>query len=267
MSRPRIAPTALIALGLFSGAALAEAPDAAGADGQRCFNGYAYTLQGDEYRYTEHHEQQLRDGKIQSWDVTYVGRDGHTIATKQLEFGASDTVPTYTLEIAADGYREGIRREGERWLMFRRKNAEAEEQTKAFDIETPMAADSGFDMLVRNNFDRLTAGETVPFNFAAAGRQAVVKLRARQTGTTTFEGQDAVVFDAELDMFLVNFFVDSLQLTYDPDSHRLLEYRGIGNMHDASGKVYPVRVSYASEMPAVAEQAGAPAAACGSAGG
>ena len=242
-------------------AAFAQADDASGA---RCFNGYAYTLQGGEYRYTEHHEQQRSNGKITSWDVDYVGTDGESIAQKHLEFGANDTVPTYTLEIPADGYREGIRRDGDQWVMFRRDNADAQEKTKRFSIKEPMAADSGFDMLVRENFDALVAGETVPFNFAAAGRQAVVKLRANQTGTTQFEGKEALVFDAELDMFLVNFFVDSLQLTYDPDSKRLLEYRGIGNMHNAAGDVYPVRVTYASNMPSEAKQAGAPAAECGS---
>ncbi len=95
----------------------------------------------------------------------------------------------------------------------------------------------------------------------------MIKLRASQTGTTGFEGRQAVVFDAELDMFLVNFFVDSLKLTYDPDSKRLLEYRGIGNMHNDAGEVYPVRVTYASEMPEVARQAGAPPAECGSTDG
>ncbi|WP_293628305.1 hypothetical protein [Salinisphaera sp.] len=249
------------------GTATAIAQQSENASDMRCFNGYGYTLEGGDYRYTEHHEQRLADGKLRDWDVTYVGRNGETIATKQLEFADSDTVPTYTLEIPASGYREGIRHEGGEWTMFRRESRDAEEQTKTFTIDTPMAADSGFDPLVRQRFDDLTAGQTVAFNFAAAGRQAVIKLRAKQTGTTTFEGKQAVVFDAELDMFLVNFFVDSLKLTYDPDSKRLLEYRGIGNMHNDAGEVYPVRVTYASDMPAEARSAGAPSAQCGAVNG
>ncbi|MES1945789.1 hypothetical protein C84B14_00530 [Salinisphaera sp. C84B14] len=248
-----------IALGATAGMAQQSTSDG----DMRCFNGYGYTLEGGDYRYTEHHEQRFVDGKINHWDVTYVGRNGQTIATKQLEFADSDTVPTYTLEIPASGYQEGIRHANGQWTMFRRESSDAQEQTKTFTIEPPMAADSGFDPLVRERFDALTAGKTIAFNFAAAGRQAVVKLRAKQTGTTTFEGSEAVVFDAELDMFLVNFFVDSLKLTYDPESKRLLEYRGIGNMHNDAGEVYPVRVTYASEMPSEARYAGAPSAQCG----
>ncbi|MES1926709.1 hypothetical protein [Salinisphaera sp. T31B1] len=233
------------------------------ADDMRCFNGYAYTLDGGDYRYTEHHEQHLSAGKIQTWDVTYVGRKGQTIATKHMDFTANDTVPTYTLDIPADGYREGIRRDGDDWIMYRQESADSDEQTKSFKIQPPMAADSGFNALVQQNFTALEQGNTIAFRFAAAGRQAVINLKASKTGTTTFEDKPAVVFDAELDMFLVNFFVDSLKLTYDPDSKRLLEYRGIGNMHDASGKVYPVRVTYASELPDVARANGAPADGCG----
>ncbi len=155
---------ALLALGFTAPAALA-----APADGARCFNGYAYTLQGDDYRYTEHHEQQRSNGRITTWDVDYIGTNGEPIAHKHMDFNASDTVPTYTLEIPANGYREGIRRDGEQWVMFRRDSADAPEKTQSFSIKAPMAADSGFDMLVRENFDRLAAGETVPFNFAAAG--------------------------------------------------------------------------------------------------
>lgn len=257
----------LLALSLVTPAAFAQPRSAETDGGKLCFNGYAYTLQGGEYRYTEHHEQQRSNGHVTSWDVDFIGADGKQIASKHLEFGDSRTVPTYTLEITADGYREGIRRDGDQWQMFRQKNADATEETKPFSIEPPMAADSGFDMLVRENFDTLSAGKNVAFKFAAAGRQAVINLRASKSGTTQFEGKKAVVFDAELDMFLVNFFVDSLKLTYDPDSKRLLEYEGIGNMHNDAGDVYPVRVTYASEMPEVAEKAGAPAPACSSTGG
>ena len=65
---------------------------------------------------------------------------------------------------------------------------------------------------------------------------------------TSFEGKPAVRFEVSLASFL-GVFVDSLELTYDPDSKKLLEYRGIGNMPGDDNKVYPVRVSYYSERP------------------
>lgn len=251
-----------------SGTAAAQSDDAVVNDnGLTCFNGYGYTLKGGDYRYTEHHEVTRANAMITTWDVTYVGANGKTLATKHMDFSASQTVPIYTLKSADGGYQEGITHNNGQWTMFRQKSANVEKQTKDFQIDQPMAADSGFNQLVQAHFDTLQSGKTLPFEFAAAGRQAVVNLKARKTGTTTFEDKPAVNFEAELDMFLVNLFVNSLKLTYSPETHRLLEYRGVGNIRNDAGEVYPVRVSYYSKMPAVAKKDGAPAAACGSVAG
>lgn len=248
--------------------AWAQSDDASVKDnGLTCFNGYAYTLDGDDYRYTEHHEVKRVHGRITAWNVTYVGADGKTLATKHMDFSDNQTVPTYRLTMAASGYQEGITHRHGRWTMYRQDSADSEKQTQTFRIDRPMAADSGFNQLVQQHFDALMSGRTVPFEFAAAGRQAVVDLKAQKTGRTIFEGKRAVNFEAELDMFLVHWFVDSLKLTYDPKTERLLEYRGIGNIQNSQGNVYSVRVSYYSQMPKVARNHGAPAPACGSISG
>lgn len=245
-------------------AAFAAERNAVNDNGITCFNGYAYTLKGGQYRYTEHHEQTRVNGRITTWNVTYVGSKGRVIATKHMDFSANPTVPTYILKMPASGYVEGIRHQDTTWTMFRRESAHASLQTKEFAIDPPMAADSGFNALVQTHFQALENGRSIAFKFVAAGRQSVINLKAFKIGTTTFEGRNAVVFKAELDMFLVHLFVSSLKLTYDPHTERLLEYRGIGNMHNTKGKVYPVRVSYYTHMPEVARKHGAPAAHCGS---
>lgn len=233
-------------------------------NGLTCFNGYAYTLKGGDYRYTEHHEVRRVHGRITTWNVTYVGTRGQVLANKHMDFSTNPTIPVYRMTMPKSGYEEGIRHQNGQWTMFKRESADAQTQTKSFDIDDPMAANSGFNQLVQQHFDALTSGQTVTFKFVAAGRQSVIDLKAYKTGDTTFEGRPAVNFKAELDMFLINNFVPSLKLTYDPKTERLLQYRGIGNMHNARGKVYPVRVSYYSQMPAVAKSHDAPAASCGS---
>ncbi len=241
---------------------LALAAATAQAQDKRCFNGYAYTLEQGAFRYIEHHEQTRVDDKAVQWDTTYYNPDGDVIATKHMDFSDNDTVPVYTLEMSGGGYEEGIRHD-DGWTMFRRAGENAEVETKAFEIEPPMAADSGFHPLLQKHFDELMAGQTLAFRFAAAGRQSVIDLRAKRIDDTTFENEKAVVFRAELDMMLVNYFVDSLALTYDPDSKRLLEYRGVGNIQNDEGEVYPVRVSYYSATPEAAEGAGVPTSCTG----
>ncbi|HET7315722.1 hypothetical protein [Salinisphaera sp.] len=250
-----------------SAPALAQ-PDATRVDanGLTCFNGYGYTLDGGDYRYTEHHEVKRVNGKITTWNVTYVGANGQVLAKKHMDFTANPTIPMYRMTMPKSGYEEGIRRDHGQWTMFKRESAGAEIQTKPFTIDEPMAADSGFNQLVQEHFEALESGRSVDFKFVAAGRQSVIDLKAYKSGETTFEGSPAVVFTAELDMFLISHFVPSLKLTYNPQSKRLLEYRGVGNIHNAQGEVYPVRVSYDRRMPAAAKSHGAPAARCGSVG-
>ncbi len=54
---------------------------------------------------------------------------------------------------------------------------------------------------------------------------------------------------------VIGVLVDPVRLTYSRESEKVLKYRGIGNMQNADGKVYPVRVSYYSETPSEAKAA------------
>lgn len=228
-----------------------------------CFTGYAYHLASGEFAYTEHHRQWLKDGNLVYWKVTYRAPGGDVIARKTLAFPVSDYVPVYEMTILASGYMEGIRHDESGWRMVLRKREGAALQTQAFELEPPMAGDSGFHPYVQARFSDLMAGDTVEFKFVVSGRQSVVDMQAFRIDDTTFEGEPAVQFRAELDMFLVNWFVDPLELVYDPDSKRLLEYRGIGNMHNAKGEAYPVRVSYYTEVPPEAKGIAEYVGACG----
>ncbi len=232
------------------------------ADGNKhCFTGYGYQLESNEFRYTEHHEQTLDDdGRPVDWTVTYRDPDGEVIARKTLDFSHDEFVPVYEMRMVDSGYLEGIERDEDGWRMFRRNGENAERETEAFELTENLAADSGFHPFLQSRFETLMDGETRRFRFAAAGRQSVIDLRATRIEDTEFEGETAVRFEAELDMWLVSFFVDSLVLTYDPDTRELLEYRGIGNLHDAEGETYPVRVAYYSEPPS---EAGDVDTACG----
>lgn len=217
---------------------------------RHCFTGYAYHLDSGEFAYTEHHEQIREDGRAIDWRVTYRAPDGEVIATKTMDFSHDRFVPEFELRHVDSGDMEGIRREGDDdWRMVERDGPESETRVEPFAVGPDTAADSGFHPFVQAHFQRLLAGDTLRFRFAVAGSLKVLDMRARRIDGTTFEGEPAVRLRAELDMFLINWFVDGLVLTYDPEDRRLLEYRGISNMQDAEGERYPVRVSYYSEKP------------------
>lgn len=229
-------------------------------DGKHCFNGYAYTEDGSTLLYTEHHEQSIKDGRPLTWTVVYRAADaavmgaakGKVVARKQFDFTDNPTVPVYTLDLLASGYREGIRHDtsnhNKGWRMIRRKSKDAAVESQAFTYSPPMAADSGFDPFVKEHFQALMAGKTIKFNFAAAGRLDVIGLRAYKVGDTQFAGHPAVKFKAELDS-LLRFVVNSLVMTYDPDSKKLLQYAGVSNLHNSDGNTFPVIIKYQDTPP------------------
>src|SRR3546814_4984440 len=72
-------------------------------------------------------------------------------------------------------------------------------------------------------------------------------FRARRIADTIFESRPAVRFRVEPDS-LLRWFVEPLELTYDPQQHELLEYRGVANIpNPASGKPYIARIAYYSD--------------------
>lgn len=223
---------------------------------QRCFIGYAYHLDTGDFAYTETHHQTLKNGQPVTWQITYRDTQGNTIAIKTMHFKAHPFVPVYRLEILADGYVEGIRHDGG-WVMYRREHTGADVETKAFAISPPMAGDSGFAPFVQAHFDALMDGQTLTFSFVVAGRLDVIDMQAYRIQDTSFEGKPAVQFKVDLDSWLLNLFVNPIILVYSPDTQRLLEYRGISNMHGSDGEPYPVRVSYYAKPPPEADRAAA----------
>lgn len=248
----------------------AESSNSRPTSGEYCFNGYAYAENGKTLLYTEHHEQTLKDGRPQTWTVSYrsanaeimAAEPGEVIARKKFDFSNNPTVPVYTLDLLREGYREGIRHDASKgdkgWRMIKRASKDASTETEDFKYDPPMAADSGFDPFVKENFKALMAGETVKFDFVAAGRLGVVGLRAYKVGETEFEGQPAVKFKAELGS-LFRFVVDvSIEMTYDPKSKKLLQYQGVSNMHNAARDTFPVVIKYLDEAPSSAQNSKTP---------
>lgn len=212
------------------------------------FYGYAYALDSARYLYTEVHEQRIVDDRWVSGRIRYFAPDGALLGEKTLDFSADPFIPLYDYALPALGYREGITKIDARIGLS--KTWRGKTETASVARREPIAADSGFHSFLRANFDELLAGKTVAFTFVAAGNLDSYQFRAKRIGDTTFDGQPAVRFLVEANS-LLRLVAPNLELTYDPEQQRLLEYRGPSNVIDpATGKVYAARIIYPSEAPA-----------------
>jgi len=213
------------------------------------FYGYAYDLKTNRYLYTEAHEQRVDGDHWLGGTIRYYSPDAKLIGVKELSFASDPYVPVYKLDILADGYMEAITAVGKDIVLQKRSKRGEPLQEKTLAHPAMSCGDSGFHSFLRANFQSLMAGKTVSFTLVVAGNLDAYQFRAKRIGDTQFEGKTAVRFRVEPDSML-RYFVDPLEVTYDPSAQRLLEYRGLANIpNPADGKPFVARIAFYSQPP------------------
>lgn len=213
------------------------------------FYGYAFDLHTNKYLYTEVHEQLVEGDRWLGGTIWYYAADGTLIGRKTMDFTKDPYVPVYQLEQASLGYIEGITDNGDPIQLFRRQHADEPQQGTTVDHIAAMAADSGLHSYIRAHLPELVGGATISFRMAVAGELDTFKFRLKRVGEARFEARDGIKLRLEPNSFL-RFLADPIELLYDPKDRKLLEYRGVSNVHDpATGKVFNTRIAYYSQPP------------------
>lgn len=214
------------------------------------FYGYAYDLDSGDYLYTEVHQPRTEGDREVSSTIRYYAADGSLLGTKTLDYRADPYVPKFRFDLPQEGYAEGITANGERIEMLKISGPGKPEKRKSVVRDGLMVADSGFHHAVQDSLPRLLNGEEVSFRFVVAGQLDTFRFKVSRVGETRFEERPAVKLLVQADS-LLRYLAPDLQLLYDPSSRRLLEYRGISNVHDpVTGKAYNARIDYFSTPPA-----------------
>ena len=218
------------------------------------FYGYAYDLASGRYLYTEVHEQHRENGRWRSGSIRSYAADGRLIASKTLDFSAHPYIPVYRFELPAERYVEAITRVDADGVRLE-KQVYGKRSSRLLRPDADTAADSGFHSYLVDHLEELQAGETLALRFIVAGQLDVYRFRARRIAEIPFDGQPALRIRVEADS-LLRLVAPALELVYQPQSGKLLEYRGISNVHDpASGKAYNARIVFPGQPPPDAPKA------------
>lgn len=212
------------------------------------FRGYAYDLKTNRYLYTEVHEQVYEGDVWKSGRIRFFDAAGKPIGQKTLDFSSAASIPVYRFELPAEHYVEAITAVSKTEVKLL-KTADGKTSEKTLKRTPTTAADSGFHTYLVSHFDELMAGKTVAFNFVVAGNLDAYSFRAKRIADTQFEGKPAVRFRVEPDS-LLRYLVSPLELSYDEKQRKLLEYKGISNVHDPkTGKAYNARIIFPDQPP------------------
>jgi hypothetical protein len=216
--------------------ALLPAPAAAG-EGQQIYLGEARDAKG-ALAYTEKHTVTFEGGKARRSLTEYSSPGGELIAVMDSDYSLSVAMPTYEFRDLARNYREGLRLEQGRYLIFSQE-ADRPEKTGPLTDQKDVFSCQGWHYYLVNNLDLLERdniilnlvlpSELKPYPFV------VKSLRS-----------DENIVSAELTLrhWLFRYFAPRLRLLYDRKNRRLLEYHGISNIPGKDGGRQDVHITY-----------------------
>lgn len=215
------------------------------------FEGRAYQLgamPGDASAliYTEHHQQDgtCTDGRWTpiSGSVAYRNKNGSDRARKEIDYAVDLKRPSFILTDSKFDERIEVTNKEDR-------KAEViydEFQNDPVRFEVALGADSiidaGFDHLVVERWDDLTAGKTIKFDFLAPTRGRLFNFEGvKVSDDRPTEGN--VVIRIQPAGFFIGLFADPIHLAYN-DQRRLTDYMGLGNMRRENGENHDVHIRY-----------------------
>src|SRR5438270_9346977 len=146
-------------------AALLLATAACATDAQpQSFSGAAYALGTDTLLFREtHYLYPGPDGGERL--VLYACPDGRPFARKWSRDDGNPQAPDFEMTDARVGYREGVRREGQRREVYVQRSATQPEQADALQLPPDGVIDTGFDVFAQRHWDELVRGETLKLPF------------------------------------------------------------------------------------------------------
>ena len=203
----------------------------------------AFDLETGELLYREVH---CVNADVSEREVFYQSPDGELLARKLVDYSSGKSTPSYEQQnfYSNETIRVGLDQGNVGMLILDNDSGQPRSQvTIEPQPDLPVVIDAGFDEFVLANWDELVAGENLEFQFPFADREALVELRIGRLGCS-YDSVTDQCFRLDLANWFFRMLVKPIELGYDPDSRRLVRYRGLSNIGDAEGNGLVVDLRY-----------------------
>lgn len=211
----------------------------------RSFTGYAHSLDTGELLYIESHAISNGGSANESRVVLYrCTTDSAPFARKQLHYSANRTMPAFDFEDVRSGFAEGLRRDAAGLLaVFERAGGGAPLRSEPVTHVGTLVVDAGFDEFVRAHWESLERKSTLEVPFLVPSLLKSVKFRVRKVAEVEIEGAPASVIRLSLAGAL-GWFLPDIDVSYRKRDRRLVRYRGLTNIRDASGQLLKAQINF-----------------------
>ena len=215
--------------------------------------GEASGLQNGESLYKEIHcgtENELAS------DVYYESNDGALIAHKTLNYQLGLTTPSFTQTYAQNQEKVKVEMD-HKTLMMSMTARDGKEINQAYKVselgQIPVVIDAGFDVFIRDNWEKLVSGNTKTFQFPLVSQAQLITLRVKKA-LCQYETKTDQCFALEPSNWLFRMLASPIELGYDSILMRLNRYRGLANINNANGDGLVVDIRYQYQEVGVACQ-------------
>ncbi|HSC66864.1 MAG TPA: hypothetical protein VLC79_04185 [Cellvibrio sp.] len=207
--------------------------------------GSAYNLENNQLVYRELYTG-LDENK--SVRVDYAKPDGDVFASKTLVYQGEPFQPSFSFEDKRDNEYTSAQFQGARLVLTEGRNGNQNEKTILDNAR--LVIDAGFDAYIQLNWDKLTAGKRLKFDFALPDRLTTEQLEVRQikgSESPVYEanyGREWIYFRITPAKKITSMFADPIYLAYDPNGKYLMRFYGRSNIDDDNGDPQDVRIEY-----------------------
>lgn len=208
------------------------------------YSGSAFDLDNEALVYTEVHYLALAGERVRERLVLYRCPNGAAFARKRVQDSPLPAVPQFELEDRRLNYSEGLKIDTDKVEVYVREPDETEVKREVLaKVPADLVADAGFDVLVRENWDSLVAGETVRFQFLVPSRLDYLGFKVSMIDQAQIDGKAARTFRLALGGVL-GLVVSGIDVSYDATSRTILRFSGLSNVRDPEGENYVVRIDF-----------------------
>lgn len=209
------------------------------------YEGLAYARGGGSLLYSETHW--LREqGAAKEHLVLYRCPDGAAFARKRLREQPSEQAPDFEFEDARYGYREGVRTSAAGREVFVQARAGVRPEVRPLPEAAGAVIDAGFDAFVRSHWAGLSSGGGVTVPFLIPSRFEFWRFRIADARDGQVDGRPVRRLRMSLSAWY-GFALPKIELAYEPDGGRLVEFQGLGTIRDREGRPLDVRILFPAD--------------------
>lgn len=210
--------------------------------------GEARLYDGEDFLYCEYYIDDKSKSKTR---VEYYDKNQQLIALKDVDYNGSEFAPS----VRQTDYRHGELRIAERLAndQYRLRYLPPNSDPEAIDevvIENKdnLVVDAGFDKAIRSEWSALINGKKKRFDFAAPPSLRTFTVVIQQNDKPCLEELsdkgESVCFVVKSSSAFLNWFIKPIELVYERETRRLMQFSGGVNIMSDQGKSQRAVISY-----------------------